>query len=58
MKLNKRTSTFLWNIWNWLVTIAIIYLTKIDYIYWPIIIAVLNLITKEANKVFNPNFKK
>ena len=56
--MKKRTSTFLWNVGNWLAGIALTYLTGIEYVYAPIIIATLSLITKELNKNYNPNYEK
>lgn len=54
---NKITA-FLWTVFNWIVWILITYLSWLDFQYLIVIIPVLNLITKELNKYFNPNFQK
>ena len=55
--MDNKYSALIWQIGNWIVWIVIVYLTDIDYIYLPIIVPVLNLMTKELNKTFNDNYK-
>lgn len=56
--MSNKVSTLLWNLGNGFIGIFIIWLTDINYIYTPVIVSSLNLITKELNKEFNPNYKK
>jgi hypothetical protein len=45
-----------WQIFNGIIAILITYLTEIGYAYILIIAPILNLVTKELNRYFNPNY--
>lgn len=47
---SKTAKRFYWNTANGLIGLFIVFLTEVDYIYAPVIIAILNGITKEINK--------
>jgi len=57
IKISNRISTLLWNLFNGFVWVFIIYITEINYVYAPIIVSTLNLITKEINRSLNPYYK-
>ena len=49
---SKKTKSFLWQTANGAIAIIITGFTDVDYIYAPIIIAMLNGITKHINKTY------
>jgi len=55
---STKFQAFAWTTFNGLVALVISYILDIDYMYAPLIIWSLNLITKELNREFNPNFSK
>ena len=55
---NHKVSAFLWTLFNWIIAITITYITDINYMYAPLLIPILNLITKELNRLYNPDFWK
>lgn len=55
---NHKVSAFLWTMFNWIIAIIITYIIDINYMYAPLLIPILNLITKELNRTFNPDFWK
>lgn len=54
----KQFGTFCRTTANGFISVLIVYLSWLDYSYIPFIIAILNLITKEINKNFNPYYEK
>ncbi len=50
--ISKQAKRFYWNTLNGAIGVAIITLTDIDWIYAPVIIAILNGLTKEINKKY------
>jgi hypothetical protein len=56
--MNTKLSTLLWTLANWIIAIIATYLLDINYIYAPLIVPVLNLVTKEINRAFNTNYTK
>jgi hypothetical protein len=53
-----KIQAFLWTTFNWVIWIIITYLSWLNYEMLIVIIPVLNLISKEINKYFNPNYWK
>lgn len=49
-----KIDSFLWTTFNWILSILITYLSWLDYWFIIILIPVLNTITKQLNKHFNP----
>ena len=49
---NKKVTTALWQIANGLIVIAIAALSEMDMVYVPMLIAILNMATKEINKKY------
>ena len=42
---------------NGFLSVLIVYLSWMEYSYIPFLVAILNLVTKEINKNFNPYYK-
>ena len=54
---SNRFKAFAWHTFNWSMTLIATYIFDLDLALSPLLFALLNLITKEANKYFNPNIK-
>lgn len=49
---SKQAKTFYWTIANGFISLAIIYCAELEWIYAPMVIATLNLITKYINQTY------
>ena len=55
---SNKFKAFLWTSFNWCIAIILKFLWDLPYESIPVIVAILNYVTKELNRTYNPNFDK